>query len=462
MLASGIRTTSAGAAVLAVVAALLLPHTAAFAQSSTSRVSVDSAGNQGNGTSNAPAISADGRYVAFVSFASNLVPGDTNGTYDIFLHDRQTAETSRVSVGSDGEEANGSSQADASVHVAVSDDGRFVAFNSLATNLGADPDTGGVFVHDRLEARTTLVSFNQEGEPVSGRATLCDLSGDGQFVSFRAGNRLFLRNVEAESTELVAMEAGCGALSADARFVAYVESGSRVVVLDRESGSMDTVSVTDAGEEAAGSCEWASISSDGRFVAFETIASNLHPRDDNGVPDVFIRDRAAATTSLVSRGATGQPAGGSLPQVSGEGGHVVYRQWTGRESLLVYDANTALSETVSLGNSGEHAEGFVPAIVQAPQDISSDGRHVVFESDASNLVDGDTNGEPDVFVRDRSAETRTPSAVEPARSSTASPGEEAENGGAGVLPVAAAALGMVIGLAVVAALIMRRRSAARR
>src|SRR5213595_159425 len=142
-LASSRRIAAVG--LLAGVLALLAAPTGAAA-GTTERVSMDSAGNEGNGGSGGPAISADGRFVAFASYASNLVPGDTNGVADVFVHDRQTGTTKRVSVNSAGTQGNGGSGSPA-----ISADGRFVAFSSYATNL-VPGDTNGVvdvFVHDR-------------------------------------------------------------------------------------------------------------------------------------------------------------------------------------------------------------------------------------------------------------------------------------------------------------------------
>ena len=126
----------------------------------TSRVSVASDGTEGNGQSDEPSISADGRYVAFASEASNLVPGDTNHNYDILLHDRQTGETVRVSVASDGTEGNGHS-----IEPSISSDGQYVAFTSWASNLvpGDTNDAWDVFVHDRETGETVRVSLASEG-----------------------------------------------------------------------------------------------------------------------------------------------------------------------------------------------------------------------------------------------------------------------------------------------------------
>src|SRR2546426_6706686 len=139
----------------------------------TERVSVDSAGSEGNGASTGVALSADGRFVAFTSVATNLVAGDTNGVLDVFVHDRQTGMTERVSVDSAGSEGNG-----ASTGVALSADGRFVAFTSVATNLvaGDTNDVTDVFVHDRQTGTTERVSVDSAGNQANGDSAAVALS----------------------------------------------------------------------------------------------------------------------------------------------------------------------------------------------------------------------------------------------------------------------------------------------
>jgi Tol biopolymer transport system component len=437
----------------AFVSLVLMSNASVASQAATSRVSVDSAGNQANGSSDAPAISGDGRYVAFPSFASNLVPGDSNGTYDIFVHDRDTAKTERVSVGIDGSEANDSSQTAALVHVRISDDGRLVAFASLATNLTPD-GIPGVFVRDRQDGVTTLVSFNQAGRPIEGSVSVCDLSGDARFVTYRAGTRLFLRDLSARSSSLIAAGAGCGNLSGDGRFVVYTDTTSQVLLLDRESGVTETVSVNAAGEPANEMSDWPSISSDSRFVAFETLASNLDPGDSNGVTDVYLRDRASGTITLVSKDEAGLPAGGSLPQVSGSGGQVLFKQGTGLGSLLVHDSASGQREKVSLNSLGENANAAVPENTPAPQALSADGRFVAFETAASNLVENDTNEAGDVFLRDRGG---------PGTATVSPPPVESDSDESGPALSTMSVIGAVVGLALLVGigLLVRRRRARR-
>src|SRR5439155_363467 len=145
------------------------------------RVSVDSAGNQGNGSSFGGALSADGRFVAFTSAAPDLVAGDTNGATAVFLHEGQNGTTERVRVDSAGNQANGDS-----TDVALSADGRFVAFTSVATNLGTGDTNGAahVFGHDRHTGTPERVSVDSAGNQANGDSTDVALSADGRFVAF--------------------------------------------------------------------------------------------------------------------------------------------------------------------------------------------------------------------------------------------------------------------------------------
>ena len=190
-------------ALLALVAALLPASTVSADVIGMEVVSVDSAGVQGIAGSNQPAISANGRYVAFVSFASNLVTGDTNATSDIFVYDRQTGATERVSVGAGGTQSNGASnQPD------ISADGRYVAFESDASNLiGAD--TNGetdIFVHDRNSGFTIRASLANgvTGAEGNGSSNEPRISDDGQLVAFQTdADNLFPGDGNSKSDVLV-------------------------------------------------------------------------------------------------------------------------------------------------------------------------------------------------------------------------------------------------------------------
>lgn len=304
----------------------------------TTRVSISSSGEQANGESMCPSISADGRFVAFTSVSNNLVPGDTNDAQDVFVHDREARRTTRVSVSSLSEQANDYSGSNE--RPAISDDGRYVAFSSAAFNLvpGDTNMTVDVFVHDRKTGETTRVSVSSSGEQGDRGSGGPAISADGRYVGFTSG-----------ATNLVPTD---------------TNSRADVFVHDRETGATTRVSVSSSGGTGNEPSHAASISADGRYVAFVSDASNLVPGDTNacGDPhyyprcdDVFVHDRATGRTVR---------------------------------------ASVSSSEKQGNGPSGG-------ARLESGPAISSDGRFVAFSSGATNLVRGDTNGVEDVFVRDR-------------------------------------------------------------
>lgn len=212
----------------------------------TTRVSVDSAGNQADGGSFFATVSANGRFVAFSSAASNLVPGDTNGWIDEFLHDRSTGKTERVSVSSSGAQSDGGSYGSV-----VSADGRFVAFYSEASNLAAG-DTNGVgdvFIRDRRYGTTVLACFEPVGQSANATNELHSISADGRFVTFGS-----------PATNLVA---------------GGTNGQSHVHLLDRDSGTIELVSVASDGSQGNGPSHSSAASRDGRYVVFSSNASNL-------------------------------------------------------------------------------------------------------------------------------------------------------------------------------------------
>jgi len=261
-----------------------------------------------------PTLSADGRFVAFGSDATNLVPGDTNGVSDAFVYDRLSGTTERVSVSSTGAQADDDSFA-GFFAPAVSADGRFVAFSSDATNLvpGDTNDQTDVFVRDRCltngvsvagcTAKTQRVSVSSSGAQGSGRSLSPTLSADGRFVAFAS-----------EADDLV---------------VGDTNEAFDVFVNDRMTGMTERVSVDSTGAQAnAASLEHfcPALSADGRFVAFESDATNLVPVDTNGVTDVFVHDRLTATTDRVSVDSAGAQAndGSNFPAISADGSVVAF------------------------------------------------------------------------------------------------------------------------------------------
>ena len=352
----------------------------------TRRLSVASGGMQGNSSSLEPSLSADGRYVGFASVASTLVAGDTNGASDVFVHDRQTGETRRVSVASDGTQGNSQS-----IEPWLSVDGRYVAFASVASTLVAG-DTNGVydvFVHDRQTGETQRVSVASNGAQGNLESHQPSLSADGRYVAF-----------PSLATTLVAGDA----------------NGTRdVFVHDRQTGETQRVSVASDGTPGNGASgttanqttERPSLSADGRYVAFSSLASTLVAGDSNGALDVFVHDRHTGETQRVSVAIDGTQGNGASdqPSLSADGRYVAFSSLartlvpggtSGPQHVFVHDRQTGETGLVSAASDGTHGNR---TSIQAS--LSADGRYVAFASLASTLIAGDTNGVFDVFVHDR-------------------------------------------------------------
>lgn len=376
------------------------------------RISVSSSGRQANGLSEAPTISSGGRYVAFASFATNLAPDGTNGSKHIFVHDRRTGTTELVSVSTSGEEGRGISN-----RPSISADGRFVAFDSDMSNLvpGDTNDAPDVFVHDRETGETRLVSRSSSGEQGSGLSPV--ISAHGRRVAFCSVASTLVPGDTNERGDVFAH--------------------------DLATGETRRVSVSSQGEEANNeNCVDGiiAISADGRYVAFPSAASNLVPGDDDGITyDVFVHDLGTGRTRLASVGAGIE--GGSRPAISADGRFVAFE--AGR--VYVRDMERGVIEPasgtvqvdavsrISISASGRYVAfiGQLPALSGTFQvflrdrklgtltrvSVSPDGKpgngdsghgdgvwlspgagYLAFQSDATNLVPGDTNGERDIFV----------------------------------------------------------------
>jgi len=353
---------------------------------SVERLSVDANGVEGDGPSSQPALTPDARFVAFVSAATNLVPNDTNGVADVFVRDLATGTIERASVGAGGVECD-----QACSYPAISDDGRFVAFNTASTTLVAGDTNGAldVYVRDRWNDTIERVSVATGGVQGDGPSFGASLAGGARYVTFVswAGN-----------------------------LVPGDTNGTRDVFLrDRDLGTIERVSVATSGAEGnemSGSGGLLSFTTpDGRYVAFGSMASSLVPGDANNGMDVFLRDRATGTTTfLVQAPGGGAPNGETdLGFVTRDGRHVgftssapdlVAGDTNGRTDAFVLDRATGLIERVSLASGGVESAGdsWAPA-------VSQDGRFALFASSATDLVAGDTNDRRDVFRRDRAAGT---------------------------------------------------------
>jgi Tol biopolymer transport system component len=392
------RAAFLGVVVVCASAAMLTALTG-----TTERVSVASGGTQAVGASGSgnPSISADGRFVAFESDATNLAAGAGNGVEQVYVHDRQAGTTELISVGNFGAPGNSFSFVPS-----ISADGRFVAFSSDASNLvfRDTNNTFDVFVRDRVAGTTELVSASILGVHGNGDSHYCAISADGRFVAFASS-----------ATNLVAGD---------------TNGNNDIFVRDRLTNTIERVNVASDGTQANGFSDRPSISASGRFVAFESFAANLAPGGTNGVAQVYIHDRQTGATERVSVGAGGAvgDADSTLDlgrQVTADGRFVAFTSFAtnltspssaGQQHIYVRDRAAGTTERISVTADGSEGNHF-----SQHADITPDGRFVGFESAADNLVPGDTNGNPDVFVRDRLAGTTE-------RVSVASDGTQANPG----------------------------------
>ncbi|RPI72439.1 MAG: hypothetical protein EHM45_22235, partial [Desulfobacteraceae bacterium] len=334
----------------------------------TTRVSLDSSGNQADGHSTCPVISKDGRYVAFISNAANLASGDANATWKIFMHDRQTHGTTCISIGS-GDVIG--------VTPSLSENGRYLAFTATANNL---PNArSAVFVHDNQTGITTCISVDSRGFPANNNSSDPSISDDGRYVVF-----------ESNATNLVPRD---------------TNNFSDVFLHDRQTGITTRTSVDSGGVQGNGISDFPSLSGDGRYVVFRSGATNLAPNDPYYY-DIFIHDRETGMTTKVSVDSSGNRANGhsTRPVLSRDGRYVAFESnaanlVTGddnnRWDIFLHDRQTGGTSRVSVNSNGNQAN----ANSSNPK-LSGDGRYVTFGSWAANLIPDDTNAKFDVFVHD--------------------------------------------------------------
>jgi cell wall-associated NlpC family hydrolase len=347
-----------------------------------SLVSVAIEGGQSNSdrppNTGGAAISAGGRYVAFSDYSSNLVDDDTNDVTDVFYRDMETGVTTRISVGAEGEGSRGSRSP------AISADGRFVSF--ITGNAFSEDDENGeqdAYVRDMREGTIERVSVSSSGAEGDGSCYEADISSDGRFVTFQS----YSSNLVGDDTN----------------------DASDVFVHDRTTGETVRVSVTSDGSQASESSWTPKISGDGRLVVFET-RSALGDGDDNEETDVYVHDTESGSTSRVSgTGADGELSWGDDPDISDNGRFVVFVGGGGQlptelsvgalraapvsDNILVHDLKFGTTSVASVGVDGEVLDesSFGPG-------ISADGKTVVYQSYASNIVVDDTNNRVDVFA----------------------------------------------------------------
>ncbi len=358
----------------------------------TKRISVTSNGAEANDESWSPYISADGNHVAFLSRANNLVNGDTNSGFDVFVYEVATGVTQRVSVTSTGKQADyviRNPTYQGSMVASISGDGRYISFRSDAINLTRSDtkEAMDIFIHDSQAGTTELVSVSTDGAAAAGNSFAANISDDGNSVAFRSGSPnlvprdtnnfydLFVRNLVTGETERISVSS-TGAqsnhnsynpmLSADGQYVAFYSEATNLVagdtnaswdifLRDRVLGTTERVSVTSDGTQANATSMTPALSDDGRYIAFSSLATNLVKGDTNGTWDIFVRDRL-----------------------------------------------TGLTQRVSVASDGTQANN-----TSSGPAISGDGRYITFYSYADNLAPGDTNGTSDVFLHDMMMGTTT-------------------------------------------------------
>lgn len=321
------------------------------------RGSVSSSGSIANSDSHSAQLSGNGRYVVFVSSASNLVDSDSNGADDVFRYDRDTKTTERVSAPLAGTEFDG-----ASTDPDLSSDGRFVVFSSSASNVIEQDgnDASDVFVKDLETGQVELISVALDGQVGNRRSMLPRMSADGRYVVF-----------VSDATNLVEKDS----------------NGARdVFIRDRISGVTERVTLSSANKQLARNSTAPDVSDDGRFVVFETLSDEVVDQDRNGFRDLYLRDREERSTVLVSGTPFGDSGNGEswAGRISGNGQFIVF---SSRANDLVEDDTNEVADvfaydrvlgdvqrvSVSAIGKGGGYESLNPA-------VSAKGEAIVFES----------------------------------------------------------------------------------
>jgi Tol biopolymer transport system component len=402
------------------------------------RVSLQTAGGESNGKSVHCAISpsVDGRFVVFNSDADNLVAGDTNGQRDIFIRDRTANITERVSIGTGGEESDAEC-----VNPSVTADGRFVVFTSEATTLdpvAAEPGRK-IFLRDRLLNQTFFVAVSATASGIQRSHTpeTAAVSNDGRFVAFRINDDLgpqgaYVRDRQNGTLELVGVnEAGqtlavdnAASISADGRFVGFTSNGInggahcrfQAYVRDRLLQTTAVVSVSESGGQGDGDAsDHCLLSADGRVAAYSNGSHNLVAGDTNGRQDIFVHDLDTEDTIRASVSSSGFQGTAPLCLSSGvvamtpDASRFVFLSGSANLAPCGFDGaqvyvrvpGSGLTELISVtidGHGGATSDSGA---------ISDNGRYVAFTSESNRIVEDDTNGARDIFLRDRLLQTTT-------------------------------------------------------
>ncbi|MFF9410553.1 TolB family protein [Streptomyces anandii] len=406
------------------------------ADGETTLISVGLGGKPADGPSERASISADGRLVVFTSHADNLVRGDRNGCTDVFLRDVARGRTVRVDRGYNGRESNGCTGIDP----IISADGRYAVYSADSTNLvrGVRDGRSHIYRTDLRTGETVLVSAAKDGTPGDGDSMRPTLSADGRYVAFAtAADNLVPGDTPAGTWDTVVRDMATGTvvrtsaasdgtagnaasdgtqISADGRYVTFFSNATDLVegdtnkkvdefLHDTVTGRTTRLSVTAAGIQSDQITIGGTISDDNRYVVLNSHATNLTADSPDTTQDhAYLQDLTTGALRLIDKGADGVPAPGGtfwasitgdglhIP-MSSSGPHLVDGDTNGVRDIFVADLPGGALRRVSVGSGGQQAD----AASYFP-DADQHAEAVVFTSYATNLVPGDTNGQPDIFL----------------------------------------------------------------
>lgn len=407
------------------------------------KISAAPGGAPGTGDSRSASVSGDGRFVAYASASSNLVEGDTNGKQDIFLNDRATGTTKRISLGAGGAQANNDSYAPY-----VSLDGNYVLFTSKATNLTAAADTNNsedLFLYDAASNTIERAAEFVPGSEFAGTGSSYQISADGRYVAYAGKSEsqgtcdIRLLDRRTQKTRLITRQSYIYettrsrlSISADGRYVAF-DSYSRNIVPD-DTGSvfsgvkyrdvylydaaldvMKKISRAPDGTTGNASSQYPVVSADGRYVAYKSSASNIVPGATGMAWNIYVYDRVAGTTEMASVGSDGMQGatGSEEPSISADGRYVAFQTAdaydpadTGQKDIYIRDRLKGETRWATRPAGGGSADA---AVVKAS--LSADGGTLVFESTAKNLEQSaESDAASDVYAvaLDAAPATETP------------------------------------------------------
>jgi hypothetical protein len=332
-------------------------------------LSENSNGQQGNNISGSPSMSLDGRYVVFTSYASNLIPNDTNDKSDIFMRDLAKGTITRISVDSNGNQGNGACE-----ESSISGDGRFTAFSSLSSNITYNDTNGArdIFVYDAILKTTNMVSLDASGKQLPGFSRSPSISANGNLITF-----------------------------------VYLSVYDNICLVDRSATSFSIISTSNNKELANNSSCAPNISADGSAIVFYSFASNLVQNDTNNIADLFYYDVKSKYISLITSNSDGTQSNGGFwrpeASISGDGNLVVFASYAsnlvkndtnGTYDIFIYNRTHNTIAIASNNYSGVQANGG-----SLTCGITVDGKYIIFESGATNLTLNDDNNQSDYFIK---------------------------------------------------------------